>query len=544
MYTWPPSSSFRSSSPVSNLNRCATYLRSSKDRHDVSIDAQRRELLELAAKRGLTIAQEYADAVEAANDWSRPGFRQLLLDVARVDRGWEVLLVLDTSRLARDVNLAGVFRHECRRRGVRVVFSKIPESNPLGDLITTHVYQLVDHIHSHMSREKGLAGMTENVRKGFRAGGKAPFGYALEAVETGSIRDGMPVTKSRLVANADAPAIARYLKGRAAGLPSTRLAAECGIRLGHSTRIGIEWRALTYAGHTVWNVERSKGVGAGGYEGGKKRRAREEWVIQRDTHQALITDTEAETILGRLEKKGATRLRGADYLLSGLLETDGKRWHGDQGFYRYQKRRLAAPALEHQVLEAIARELGSDAVVRHAAEAARAALQPRGRDVELQTKRREIDNLERKIARLRNVMAEMRHPEAVAPKVEELAERKRVLEQDAAALVDQLAGARIAPLITEETVRATLRDLAGSLEALDRVQLKARLRGLLERITVDPATMNCCLYYAIPAAAGVSVATPRPTDHKPRSNVLRFRRRLPLYRFRQERLNRLARRQG
>lgn len=530
---------------MSNLNRCALYLRSSKDRHDVSIDAQRRELLELAAKRGLTVAQEYADAVEAANDWSRPAFRQLLLDVARGDRGWDQLLVLDTSRLARDVNLAGVFRHECRRRGVRVLFSKIPESNPLGDLITTHVYQLVDHIHSHMSREKGLAGMTENVRKGFRAGGRAPFGYALEAVETGSVRDGVPVTKSRLVANANAPAIARYLKGRAAGLSGSRLAAECGIRMNPSSMVGIEWRALTYAGHTVWNVERSKGIGAGGYEGGKKRRPREEWVIQRSTHQALITDAEAEAILARLEKKGATRMRGADYLLSGLLVSpDGKRWHGDQGYYRLQKRRLAAPALERQVLDAIARELGSDAVVRQAAAAARAAMQPRGRDIELASAKREADELERKIAKLRNVMAEMRHPEALAPKIEELAEQKRVLEERAAALVDQLAGARISPLITEETVRETLLGLAGSLETLDREQLKARLRGLLERITVEPKTMDSCLYYAIPAAAGVSVATPRQADRKPQANVIRFRRRLPLYRFRQERLLRRARMVG
>jgi DNA invertase Pin-like site-specific DNA recombinase len=91
--------------------------------------------------------------------------------------------VFDTSRLARDVHLAGVFRQECRRRGVKIAFVKIPETDPLSDLIIGHVYQLLDHIHSHMSREKGLAGMAENVRRGFRAGGVAPYGYELEKVE-------------------------------------------------------------------------------------------------------------------------------------------------------------------------------------------------------------------------------------------------------------------------------------------------------------------------------------------------------------------------
>jgi hypothetical protein len=44
-----------------------------------------------------------------------------------------------------------------------ILFVKIPETDPLSDLIIGHVYQLLDHIHSHMSREKGLAGMAENV---------------------------------------------------------------------------------------------------------------------------------------------------------------------------------------------------------------------------------------------------------------------------------------------------------------------------------------------------------------------------------------------
>ena len=45
------------------MNRAVLYLRSSKDRSDVSIDAQRRELQSLAQARGIIIAGEYSDAV-------------------------------------------------------------------------------------------------------------------------------------------------------------------------------------------------------------------------------------------------------------------------------------------------------------------------------------------------------------------------------------------------------------------------------------------------------------------------------------------------
>jgi site-specific DNA recombinase len=75
----------------------------------------------------------------------------------------------------------------------------------------------MDEAHSMLSREKGLAGMAENVRRGHRAGGRAPIGYRLERQATGAMRDGAAVTKSKLAPSDHAPAIAAYLKARAAG---------------------------------------------------------------------------------------------------------------------------------------------------------------------------------------------------------------------------------------------------------------------------------------------------------------------------------------
>lgn len=62
-------------------NRAVCYLRSSKDRSDVSIDAQRRALHELAGQRGLILVGEYADAVESGKDDDRPAFQRLLRDL-------------------------------------------------------------------------------------------------------------------------------------------------------------------------------------------------------------------------------------------------------------------------------------------------------------------------------------------------------------------------------------------------------------------------------------------------------------------------------
>ena len=104
--------------------------------------------------------------------------------------------------------------------------------------------------------------------------------------------------------------------------------------------IGIEWNALTYAGHTVWNV-RNETI-EGKYKGGVKRKPRKDWMITKNTHPPLITEQDAEIILHNLEtstmaKSVSNARRGlSNYLLTGVLaSTDGRKWEGQhQKAYR------------------------------------------------------------------------------------------------------------------------------------------------------------------------------------------------------------------
>ena len=72
----------------------------------------------------------------------------------------------------------------------------------------------------------------------------------------------------------------------------------------------------------------------GGYAGGKKLRPRDEWVINENTHEALISGDEAQKILNNLENSSHSQGRRtpATYLLSGMLKTpEGESWFGDAG---------------------------------------------------------------------------------------------------------------------------------------------------------------------------------------------------------------------
>ena len=131
--------------------RAALYLRSSKDRADASIDAQRRELQALAAAREMVVIEEFADPVERADDGERPGFQAMLRRLKDRERNWSTLLVMDTSRIARQNQyLAAAVNFECEKRGIHVLYSKLPETNTIMDVVTKQMMRAFDQLHSLM----------------------------------------------------------------------------------------------------------------------------------------------------------------------------------------------------------------------------------------------------------------------------------------------------------------------------------------------------------------------------------------------------------
>jgi DNA invertase Pin-like site-specific DNA recombinase len=487
----------------------ALYLRSSKDRHDLSIDAQRRALHDHARDQSLIIVAEFADAVESGKDDDRPGFQRLLGALRDRDRGWTAILALDTSRIARRRHLALIFEHECERAGVAMIYKSVPDTDPITSMLLRSILQAMDEWHSLTSRAKGLAGMAESVRQGWRAGGSAPRGYRLEHSATGAMRDGQPVIRSRLTPGADADDVAAYLRARAAGKPRGLAAALSGFNGDND----LEWNALTYAGHTTWGMHTEQGTGT-------KRRPRDDWQITRNTHPALITEAEAEAILAQLTERAGRRNRAGDrvYLLSGLLVSPtGEPWAGEwskgQAAYRQGKgRRVSARALDTAVVDAVFADLASPAIAAQLAERLRAAASdtPKPRDIPRLKAR--LATLDTKISRIVGLIAE--DPDA-AP-----AYRRAVaqMETERAALADELADATRAQTAATTTRLWTAADVGRMLGTLresmhaDMTEgrmrdLRTALAQLIERVEYDPDARSALIRYRLDT--GVKLASPR-----------------------------------
>ena len=486
----------------------ALYCRSSKDRSAVSIQTQRHELQSLAASRDLVVTAEYADAVESGKDTDRPGFQALLRDLKARDRAWSTVLAYDTSRIGRRRYIAEAFRHECKKMGVEILFAKVPEVDPISQVILDSVLQAMDEVHSLMSREKGLAGMAENVRQGFRAGGAAPYGYRLEAVATGQVRDGAPVTKSRLeVDPLKGSRIAAWLQGRAAGGHAGELARRHGVELSASSLSHLEWSALTYAGHTVWNVHRSR-EDRGGQS---RRRPRNEWTIQRGTHEALISDDVAEAILARLERaQGARgpRARISDYVLAGLLKTPaGEAWHGNAGKYRAPGAGITAAPLEEAVLATVAADMRGDVMVGAMLAAARAAQTAAGNPSEAQGLQAELDDAQRRMARLTALLEQTSQPGPLLRRIEELEGSCAAGRERLAAMVEEGRRAKALAELKESDVRRLLNALADDMAQLERAELKQFLKTVVQEVQLDPLSRAGIIHYRL-ENAGVRVASP------------------------------------
>jgi site-specific DNA recombinase len=495
----------------------AIYLRSSKDRKDVSIDSQRRELEKLATDQGLIIVKEYSDVVESAKDENRPGFQRLLYDLKSSSRTWTKLLVVDTSRLSRRRYMAQVFKHEAKKRNIQILYSKLPESDPIADMVIVGVMEVFDELHSLMSKEKGLAGMAENVRQGFRAGGRAPKGYQLVKIPTGAVREGEAVTKSKLEPSADAPVISRYLKMRAKGISRTRILNELNLSIAKTSAIGMEWNALTYAGHTVWNVHNEKSLGSG-YKGGTKRRPRSEWVIAENTHEALITNEEADAILSRLEKSSNSRRRRtpANYLLTGILKTpNGDPWYGNGG-KRYAtsakttttNRKVCQDRLEQAVLNQVMKDLLSPEFVK---QLTREAIKYREahRVDPAENQRTEATKLEARISKMMEMASGLENPAPALREVDKLERARNTLLSEIGRLETEYTAASIFDNISEDKIKQFLGGIAEDMESLNRESLKDFLSNIIGRVTLDPASHECQIDYRIGIDLGDKVASPR-----------------------------------
>ena len=501
--------------------KAVLYLRSSKDRSDVSIDAQRRQLQELADSRGLQIVSEYADAVESGKDDDRPAFQKMLSDMRNPKRGWDLVLVLDTARIARRQHISVIFEeHECKRNGIKVIYKSLPDSDPITTMLLKSILQAMDEWHSLTSKSKGLSGMAENVKQGFRAGGSAPKGYKLESIPTGAIREGMPVTKTRLVTNDDSLLVRGYLQQRAKGLSRARALAYVKQNWPVTTLLSMERNALVYAGHTVWNRHAEK-LSVGGYVGGEKYRPKSEWVIHKNTHEPLVSDAEANQILSQVELRKLTRAKKSTnnvYLFAGLLKSsEGRIWHGSgDGSYRLGKgKRISATAIDEAVMQKIKQDITSNSFASAVLNHYKTLSKPSNKDKTLSKLTTGIADLDKQAHILANLLSKTTAYESLLRSIEKIELERDGLQKQIEQHKEAQINNNVLKNLKLSDIKTMLLNITDQLQADSIDLLKDALTSIIETVTLDDDKMQATVMYKFSYNTGDKLASPR--GFEPRS---------------------------
>ena len=164
--------------PNDNNLAIAYYRFSSHSQNDASIDQQRELAHEWADAHGLKIVREYEDAAISGTTDARPGFQQMLSEVAKIRP--HTLIMWKTDRLGRDKYVLAMAKKKIRDAGceIHLLAENIPTEGPEGVLIEGLMEAMAEYYSRQLSQNI-QRGMDYNAQHALYNGHKL-FGYDVD----------------------------------------------------------------------------------------------------------------------------------------------------------------------------------------------------------------------------------------------------------------------------------------------------------------------------------------------------------------------------
>ncbi len=318
--------------------RCAIYARYSTDKQtDKSIEDQVRVCRAYAEQRGWTVPDSciYLDYAVSAGGMDRPGLQELLERGTRPQPPFQVFLVDDTSRIARDLADAMVIFRQLRYYGLRAIaVSQSIDTNDEQAQVVWAIHGISDSLYTKELAHKVLRGQEGLFLKGLVTGGRC-YGYRNVRVGETSARMEIDPSQATVVtrifemsaAGDSLDTIVKRLNGEGIPPPQKRLG-----RLKASwcpTGVRAMLRNERYIGRVIWN--RAKYVKRPGTNKRVARlRPQSEWKVAEMPELRIITDDLWNAVRDRQDsarkqyggehpglRKGAAN---SSYVLTGLLK--------------------------------------------------------------------------------------------------------------------------------------------------------------------------------------------------------------------------------
>jgi site-specific DNA recombinase len=497
--------------------RAVIYARySSENQREASIEDQVRTCKSRIETEGWAFVTTYADYAQSGASHLRPGYQKLLADGR--SGAFDVVVAEALDRLSRDQEHVAALFKQLSFAGVKIVTLAEGEIGALhvGLKGTMNALFLTD------LRQKVRRGLEGRVRQG-RSGGGLCYGY--DVVREVDAR-GEPVYGGRTINEAEAGVVRCIFDAFAAGKSPRTIARDLNAQRVLGPR-GRPWSETTIRGHTlrrtgilhnelyvgrlVWNKQRYVKDPSTG-----KRLARInpecEWIVKSVPALRIVEDDPWHRVQERLAGiRGSDRVskarakkfwlnRRAQHLLTGLttcgdcgasLVAAGKDYLCCSAARRLgtckNVRGIRRGVLERLILDALKHNLMHPDLVAEFIKEFYAEINRQRRDAELLlgSKRRELEEIRRKLDGLIEAIAEGFRAPGLQAKLDELEEHKTRLQSE----IDgtPVDTPRLHPNVAEiyrkrvGSLQDALADPATKTEAIEI------LRGLIERIAVGAA---------------------------------------------------------
>lgn len=157
------------------MKHAAAYLRMSTDKQEYSIDSQLRLIKDYAERNGFHIERIYSDeGISGRQAEKRPSFMRMIEDSSAGK--FNYVLIYDSSRFARNLEQAIVYKSELKRNGVELISITEPIIDEDTALITDALLGAMNEMYSRKLSKNVKRGMEQKALRGEYLS-CAPYGY-------------------------------------------------------------------------------------------------------------------------------------------------------------------------------------------------------------------------------------------------------------------------------------------------------------------------------------------------------------------------------
>lgn len=295
-----------------------------------SIQTQKAMLTEYCSQNSINIYDIYIDDGVSGTSFDRPGFQKMIADIeaGRIN----MVVTKDLSRFGRNYAEAGMYLdHYFVEHDIRFVATQDNvDTLKKGFDISVPMQNIINDMYAREVSQKTRAAKETRAKQGMFMASKAPYGYQKN-----------PKNKNHLIVDDEAAEIvirifdmaasgagynkiARTLRDESVPNPTTyfkqkhpefdpngHFKEQC---MWHVTSIQKILQNEVYLGHLVQGKRSTKGI-----KGKRIKRSPAEWIVVKNTHEAIIDESTWDVVQSMLATKRRPCKTGEFQMFAGLL---------------------------------------------------------------------------------------------------------------------------------------------------------------------------------------------------------------------------------